>query len=195
MIHSLSKTLAVAALAIMMSAAGNIAAASDGNKSSASDGREYVRTPNYALAERFSAKRIGQMVFSTEVRPEWFKDGKRFLYSWKTSEGTQYYIADPVLGKVVPAFDRDKLAMRLTEIVRDPYDARHIPFSGLGIDKEDDNYLKFSISKPLVKAFQKRRSNKVATNKANLDLFQFVTAKIFVLQKRLIDSRNSNQNI
>ena len=70
MIHSLSKTLAVAALAIMMSAAGNIAAASDGNKSSASDGREYVRTPNYALAERFSAKRIGQMVFSTEVRPE-----------------------------------------------------------------------------------------------------------------------------
>ena len=61
MIHSLSKTLAVAALAIMMSAAGNIAAASDG--------REYVRTPNYALAERFSAKRIGQMVFSTEVRP------------------------------------------------------------------------------------------------------------------------------
>ena len=91
MIHSLSKTLAVAALAIMMSAAGNIAAASDGNKSSASDGREYVRTPNYALAERFSAKRIGQMVFSTEVRPEWFKDGKKFLYSWKTSEGTQYY--------------------------------------------------------------------------------------------------------
>ena len=146
MIHSLSKTLAVAALAIMMSAAGNIAAASDGNKSSASDGREYVRTPNYALAERFSAKRIGQMVFSTEVRPEWFKDGKRFLYSWKTSEGTQYYIADPVLGKVTPAFDREKLAMRLTEIVRDPYDARHIPFSGLGIDKEDDNYLKFSIT-------------------------------------------------
>ena len=139
MIHSLSKTLAVAALAIMMSAAGNIAAASDGNKSSASDGREYVRTPNYALAERFSAKRIGQMVFSTEVRPEWFKDGKRFLYSWKTSEGTQYYIADPVLGKVTPAFDREKLAMRLTEIVRDPYDGRHIPFSGLGIDKEDDN--------------------------------------------------------
>ena len=145
MIHSLSKTLAVAALAIMMSAAGNIAAASDGNKSSASDGREYVRTPNYALAERFSAKRIGQMVFSTEVRPEWFKDGKRFLYSWKTSEGTQYYIADPVLGKVTPAFDREKLAMRLTEIHRVVLFVLATFFSGRGFDTEDHKYLKFRI--------------------------------------------------
>ena len=108
--------------------------------------REYVRTPNYALAERFSEKKLNQMVFSTEVWPEWFRDGKRFLYRWKTAEGTRYYIADPVLGKVTPAFDPEKLAMRLTEIVRDPYDASHIPFGNIGIDKEDDNYLKFSIT-------------------------------------------------
>ena len=138
MIQSFTKTLAIVAL--MMSLAGSIAAAADGNKTAeALDGRKYVRTPNYALAERFSEKRLGQMVFSTEVWPEWFRDGKRFLYRWKTAEGTRYYIADPVLGKVTPAFDPEKLAMRLTEIVRDPYDASHIPFSGLGIDKEDDN--------------------------------------------------------
>ena len=33
-----------------------------------------VRTPNYELAERFSAKRVGQMVFSTSVRPQWFRN-------------------------------------------------------------------------------------------------------------------------
>ena len=49
-----------------------------------------VKTPNYALAERFSAKRVGQMVFSTTVKPEWFRNGNRFLYTWKTSEGTNY---------------------------------------------------------------------------------------------------------
>ena len=40
-----------------------------------------VETPDYALAERSSAKRVGQMVFSTTVKPEWFRSGSRFLYT------------------------------------------------------------------------------------------------------------------
>lgn len=104
-----------------------------------------VTVPNYALAERFSSKRVGQMVFSTEARPAWFLKGGKFLYNWKTSEGNNYYIADPVNGNVKAVFDLDKLAMKLTEIVRDPFDAGHIPFRGLEIDPEDENYLKFDI--------------------------------------------------
>lgn len=104
-----------------------------------------VRTPNYELAERFSAKRIGQMVFSTSVRPVWFRNGDKFLYAWKTSDGTQYYIADPKAGKTEPVFDRDKLAMQITEIMRDPFDAKHLPISNISIDPENDGILKFDI--------------------------------------------------
>lgn len=104
-----------------------------------------VRTPNYELAERFSAKRIGQMVFSTSVRPVWFRNGDKFLYAWKTSDGTQYYIADPKAGKTEPVFDRDKLAMQITEIMRDPFDAKHLPISNISIDPENDGFLKFDI--------------------------------------------------
>lgn len=104
-----------------------------------------VRTPNYELAERFSAKRIGQMVFSTSVRPVWFRNGDKFLYAWKTSDGTQYYIADPKAGKTEPAFDMDKLAMQITEIMRDPFDAKHLPISNISIDPENDGILKFDI--------------------------------------------------
>lgn len=104
-----------------------------------------VRTPNYELAERFSAKRIGQMVFSTSVRPVWFRDGDKFLYAWKTSDGTQYYIADPKAGKTEPVFDMDKLAMQITEIMRDPFDAKHLPISNISIDPENDGILKFDI--------------------------------------------------
>lgn len=32
-----------------------------------------VAKANYELAERFSAKKMGAMVFSTAVRPNWFK--------------------------------------------------------------------------------------------------------------------------
>lgn len=104
-----------------------------------------VRTPNYELAERFSAKRIGQMVFSTSVRPVWFRNGDKFLYAWKTSDGTQYYIADPKAGKTEPVFDMDKLAMQITEIMRDPFDAKHMPISNISIDPENDGILKFDI--------------------------------------------------
>lgn len=104
-----------------------------------------VRTPNYELAERFSAKRIGQMVFSTSVRPVWFRNGDKFLYAWKTSDGTQYYIADPKAGKTEPVFDMDKLAMQITEIMRDPFDAKHLPISDISIDPENDGILKFDI--------------------------------------------------
>lgn len=104
-----------------------------------------VRTPNYELAERFSAKRIGQMVFSTSVRPVWFRNGDKFLYAWKTSDGTQYYIADPKAGKTEPVFDMDKLAMQITEIMRDPFDAKHLPISNICIDPENDGILKFDI--------------------------------------------------
>lgn len=104
-----------------------------------------VRTPNYELAERFSAKRIGQMVFSTSVRPVWFRNGDKFLFTWKTSDGTQYYIADPKAGKTEPVFDMDKLAMQITEIMRDPFDAKHLPISNISIDPENDGILKFDI--------------------------------------------------
>lgn len=104
-----------------------------------------VRTPNYELAERFSAKRIGQMVFSTSVRPVWFRNGDKFLYAWKTSDGTQYYVADPKAGKTEPVFDMDRLAMQITEIMRDPFDAKHLPISNISIDPENDGILKFDI--------------------------------------------------
>ena len=104
-----------------------------------------VHTPNYELAERFSAKRIGQMVFSTSVRPVWFRNGDKFLYAWKTSDGTQYYIADPKAGKTEPIFDMDKFAMQITEIMRDPFDAKHLPISNISIDPENDGILKFDI--------------------------------------------------
>ena len=46
--------------------------------------------PNYDLASQFSAKRISQMVFSTELSPNWFRDSDKFWYAWKTPAGTQY---------------------------------------------------------------------------------------------------------
>ena len=101
------------------------------------------QAPNYALAERFSAKRVGQMVFSTQMRPNWFRDSDKFWYAWTTSDGTRYYVVDPAAGSRTELFDMDKLAMQVSEIVRDPFDAQHLNLQGLRL--KDDKYFLFDI--------------------------------------------------
>ncbi|MBR1926577.1 MAG: DPP IV N-terminal domain-containing protein, partial [Bacteroidales bacterium] len=102
-----------------------------------------VTKANYALAERFSAKRVNNMVFSTRVQPRWFKEGDRFWYEWQSPQGTNYYIVDPVKGTKTEVFDLERLAMELTEIVKDPFDAQHIPITGLKL--KDDKFFTFDI--------------------------------------------------
>ena len=98
---------------------------------------------NYALAERFSAKKVNQMVFSTRVQPRWFKEGDRFWYEWQSPKGTRYYVVDPAKGTKTEIFDMEKLAMQLTEIVKDPFDAQHIPITSLKL--KDDKVFTFDI--------------------------------------------------
>ena len=145
-----------------------------------------VKTPNYALAERFSAKRVGQMVFSTTVKPEWFRNGNRFLYTWKTSEGTNYYIAEPATGTVKPAFDMEKLAMQITEIVKDPFEARHLPIRNLSIDPENDNVLKFDIQSTQEK---KDTSKNAKTEKLTYHFKYDITSKKLTFNTKDEDSK------
>lgn len=101
------------------------------------------QAPNYELAAQFSSKKISQMVFSTKITPNWFRDSDKFWYAWKTSAGTQYYIVDPAAGTKKAVFDMDKLAMELTTVVRDPFDAQHIPMTGMEL--KDDKVFRFDI--------------------------------------------------
>ena len=97
---------------------------------------------NYEQAARFSTKQLGSLVYSTRIRPNWFRDSDRFWYSWKTAEGTRYYIVDPATGSRQEVFDMDRLARELTEITRDPYDAQHIP---LQLELKDDKYFQWDL--------------------------------------------------
>jgi dienelactone hydrolase len=82
---------------------------------------------NYEQAARFSTKSLQNLVYSTRITPNWFRDSDKFWYSWKTAQGTKYYIVDPAAGTKTEVFDMAKLARQITEITRDPYDAQHLP--------------------------------------------------------------------
>ncbi|MBQ5864331.1 MAG: S9 family peptidase, partial [Bacteroidales bacterium] len=102
-----------------------------------------VTKANYDLAERFSAKKVGNMVFSTEVRANWFKNSDKFWYSYKTTNGTKYYIVDPLTATKREIWDMGKLAAEISAITKDPFDALHLPIASLKL--VDDKHFEFEI--------------------------------------------------
>ena len=110
-----------------------------------------VTKANYELAERFSAKKVNQMVFSTDVRPNWFKNSDKFWYTYKTTSGEQYYIVDPVAGTKKKIWDMGKLAAEISAITKDPFDAQHLPIAKLKLTDNDKAFefeIKTSIMVP-----------------------------------------------
>ena len=112
-----------------------------GNTIAQADNREGVRERNRrALAERFTASKLENMLFSTTVDPHWFKSGEKFWYSYKTSKGTRWYIVDPAARKRTELFNHDKLAAELTEIVKDPFIAAQLPITNLEVDEDGQTF-------------------------------------------------------
>ena len=107
--------------------------------------RAQERLPEYLQAEKFTQDKINTMLFSTTVDPHWFQKGNCFWYEYKTSDGTQWYVVDPSKKVKRPLFDRDELAAQLTETVRDPYDAHHLPIRNLKA-KEDGKTFTFEVT-------------------------------------------------
>ena len=99
---------------------------------------------NYALAARFSPDKISKMLFSTNVDPHWLKLSDRFWYVYETREGKYWYIVDAARGTKQKLFDNAKLAAEITKIVKDPFDAQHLPIERLKFIK-DENSIQFEV--------------------------------------------------
>ena len=101
--------------------------------------------PNYRAAAKYSPKNLAKMVHSTSVSPHWLKRGNRFWYSYKTSNGSKFYLVDLDRKTKKPLFDNVKMAKWLTEITKDPYDAKHLPRLSFKFNKAE-NAIRFRIT-------------------------------------------------
>ena len=102
--------------------------------------------PNYRQAARFSPTQMAKMVNSTSVRPNWLQKGNKFWYQYKTpSEGSMYYIVDADKKSKRPLFDNVKMAKWLSEITKDPYEAKHLPRFSFTFTK-DEKAIRFRIT-------------------------------------------------
>ncbi len=103
---------------------------------------------NYELASRFTAAKVGKLVFDTAVQPHWLESGDRFWYGWETSKGRSFTLVDPLARSKAPLFDNARMAAQLTEIVLTPYDSEHLPFKTVKfIDKDTALRLELEVQK------------------------------------------------
>ena len=125
------------------------------------------RLPEYLQAEKFTESKLKNMLFSTMVDPHWFQDGKGFWYEYKTSEGTFWYVVTPSQKKKEMLFDRDKLAAQLTEIVKDPFEARQLPVKNLKAEADGRTFTFEVVSS------QDEKTEKDKKEKAEKKVFYF----------------------
>jgi dipeptidyl-peptidase-4 len=100
--------------------------------------------PNYALEERFLPDQVSKLVFDLAVTPHWFSESDRFWYSYQTTEGTRYYIGDPLKKAKTPLWDNAKVAAALSTLTNFPYDAQHLPIKRLQL-VEKDTRMRFEV--------------------------------------------------
>jgi len=117
--------------------------------------------PNYDLAAKFSPKNIAKMVHSTSVYPNWLKLGNKFWYQYKTTDGSKYYLVDADRRTRKELFDNDKMAAWLTEITKDPYDAKHLPRFDFKFVK-NETAIQFYVT-----------SNELVNSNDDVDLYSF----------------------
>ncbi len=105
---------------------------------------EPITKANYALAARFSPKKLEKLIFTTSVDPHWLKKSDRFWYMYETTEGKKWYIVDPVKGEKKLLFDNADLAAKITRLVQDPFDAQHLGLDSMRFIK-DENWIQFEV--------------------------------------------------
>ena len=141
--------------------------------------------PNYRQAARFSPTKIAKMVHSTTVRPNWLQKGNRFWYQYKTStEGSKYYIVDADKRTKKPLFDNVKMAKWLSEITKDPYEAKHLPRFSFEFTKDEKSIRFYVTSKEEVPVKEKEDDKKKDAKKKKKGKPK-IEKKIYHLEYRL----------
>ncbi len=92
---------------------------------------------NTELAERFTSEKMSKMIFDTTVEPHWLEHSRCFWYRYRTTQGVDFYLVDPVKKTKKPVFDNAHMASLLTQLTRNPYDPQHHPIETITFVNRD----------------------------------------------------------
>ncbi len=97
---------------------------------------------DFKKAEKF--RRAASEVGSLSVQPHFLKDKDQFWFSYRTSDGTQWYWVDPAKKVKRLLFENEYMAQELTKLTTKPYSIKSLPLKDLEF-KKDGKTLKFVV--------------------------------------------------
>ena len=98
----------------------------------------FSQKANFQLAEKFAPGKIKKMAGSTSVRPHWLHKSNKFWYSYKTSDGTNFYLVDPEKKQKRLLFDNLYMATELIKLLEKPFNEKNLPIKNIKFKKNND---------------------------------------------------------
>ena len=83
----------------------------------------------YTRAERLLPGNAPKLTSDLLIKPRWIGESDRFWYRWKSLNGSEFVLVDPLKGERQPAFDHNRLAAALSQAAGTAVNAGQLPFS------------------------------------------------------------------
>jgi len=99
---------------------------------------------DFRAAEKYGTDNIAKMVGNTSVQPTWLKKSDLFWYSYKTGDGTLWWLVDPAKKSKTQLFDVYDMASKINQMIAKPVNHLDLPIKNLKF-KDDNKSFNFEI--------------------------------------------------
>jgi dipeptidyl-peptidase 4 len=105
----------------------------------------YGQKADFQAAEKYSNANLSGKVGDLSVNPQWIEETDLFWYSFKTSEGRNFYIVDASKKSKQQMFDNRYLASQIHQLTHKPVNELDLPIKELKFRKKSTSKFTFQI--------------------------------------------------
>ncbi|MFO7851024.1 MAG: DPP IV N-terminal domain-containing protein [Bacteroidota bacterium] len=105
----------------------------------------YSQKADFKAAEKFRSSNLNIKIGDTRVRPNWIHESNKFWYSYKKSDGKNYYYVDADDKSKKLMFDSRYMAAEIHKLIHRPYNQLDLPVEDIEFEKESTTKFTFKI--------------------------------------------------
>ncbi|HCC71820.1 MAG TPA: S9 family peptidase [Bacteroidales bacterium] len=105
----------------------------------------YSQKADFKSAEKFRSSNLKSKVGDTRVRPNWIHETNKFWYSYKKSDGKNYYYIDADAKTKKVMFDSRYMAAEIHKLIHRPYNQLDLPLKDIEFEEKSTTRFTFKI--------------------------------------------------
>jgi len=105
----------------------------------------YSQKADFKTAEKFRSSNLSLKTGDTRVSPNWIHESNKFWYSYKKSDGKNYYYVDADAKSKKLMFDSRFMAAEIHKLIHRPYNQLNLPLEDIEFEKESTTKFTFKI--------------------------------------------------